>query len=289
MDINDILPRLKGVKRSGQGKWIARCCAHDDRSPSLSIRDVGNGRILFNCFVGCSYESIIAALGIDPQRRRGPYIPPTPIRQAIPDKPIDAQAIWQRWFDATDFQHLDGLGMSLGVDTDALRAIGCAWAPPHSAWSFPMKDATGKVIGIRLRNEDGHKWAVKGSKSGLFIPSEHHVSDGTLHLVEGVTDLAAAMTIGLYAIGRAACLGQENLILDFIRMQKVRRLVILADLDDPGIRGARKLQDMLPIPSVMTLLPAKDVREFVNNGGTPNMIQSIVKDLVWSRPRERAA
>lgn len=219
-----------------------------------------------------------------------PYVAPTPIRQAIPDKPIDAQGIWQRWFDATDFHHLDGLGMSLGVDTDALRAIGCAWAPPHKAWSFPMREATGKVIGIRLRSTEGAKWAVKGSHQGLFLPTEYpYATDGTLHLVEGVTDLAAAMTIGLYAIGRPSCLGQENLILDFIRSQNVKRLVIICDNDDPGIRGAERLQSMLPVFSAMFLPPCKDLREFVNAGGTPSMIEASLRDTVWSRPRERAA
>lgn len=94
-----------------------------------------------------------------------------PIRQAIPDTHIDAHGLWKRWFDATEFHHLDGLGTSLGVDTDALKSIGCAWASPYNAWAFPMKDAKGNVIGIRLRREDGSKFAVKGSKSGLFIPT----------------------------------------------------------------------------------------------------------------------
>lgn len=219
------------------------------------------------------------------------YIPPTPIRQAIPDKPIDAQGIWQRWFDSTDFHHLDGLGMSLGVDTDALRAIGCAWAPAHKAWAFPMKQADGKVIGIRLRNDEGAKWAVKGSRSGIFIPSEYPycVDDATLYVVEGPTDLAAAMTIGLYAIGRAACLGQENMVVDFIKTRRVRRIAVLTDNDEAGMRGSEKLQTMLPIMNCLWCPPCKDIREFVNLGGTPMMIESAIRDTVWTRPREIAA
>ena len=34
-----ILDRLDGVRPTGDGRWIARCPAHDDRSPSLSIRE----------------------------------------------------------------------------------------------------------------------------------------------------------------------------------------------------------------------------------------------------------
>jgi hypothetical protein len=187
---------------------------------------------------------------------------------------------------ATDYQKLDDFGVSLGVDTDALKAIGCAWATPYNAWAFPMKQADEKVVGIRLRNMDGDKWAVKGSKSGLFIPENYPIDfDGTLWLTEGPTDLAAALTLGLFSIGRPACLGQENLILNYLQRIKARRLVIVSDLDDPGIRGARKLQDRLPVPSVIVILPSKDLREFLNRGGTKRIIDSIIKDMVWTNPR----
>jgi hypothetical protein len=62
MNVDAILQRLKGVKRNGAG-WIARCPAHADKSPSLSIREE-NGRVLFHCFAGCTLEAICSALGI---------------------------------------------------------------------------------------------------------------------------------------------------------------------------------------------------------------------------------
>lgn len=281
MQITDILYKLKGVRKLGPDRWIARCCAHDDRRPSLSIKNA-NGKILIHCFTGCSYESIIAALGIDNSK---PLRAPAPVRKAIEDKPIDALAMWKRWFESTDGRHLDALGMSLGVDTDCLKAIGCAWST-FGAWAFPMRDASNKVIGIRLRNDRGDKWAVKGSKSGLFIPDDYsYINDRVLYLVEGPTDLAAAMTIGLRAFGRAACLGQENFILQYIARQKIERLVIVTDNDDPGLRGAGKLQSMLPILSCVWVPPCKDIREFVNLGGNYNTMQAILKDLCWTRPR----
>lgn len=285
MEIYEILPKLKGVRRAGQGKWSAQCCAHDDRKPSLSIRDVGNGRILLNCFAGCSYESILLALGLDPKHRQSYYVPPQPIRKAIEDKPIDARGIWQRWFDATEFGYMDAFGILLGVDTDALRSIGCAWAEPHNAWAFPMKDAGGKVIGIRLRNMQGHKWAVKGSRQGLFIPTDYPFgSDGTLWICEGPTDLAAALTLGLVAIARPACLGQETMLIEYIRAQRVKRVVIVTDNDDPGLRGAAKLQGSLPVLSCVWIPPCKDIREFLNRGGDRRMIEASISDLVWVRP-----
>lgn len=50
------------MKINGAG-WVACCPAHDDRSPSLSIREQ-NGRILLYCFAGCSVEAICAAARI---------------------------------------------------------------------------------------------------------------------------------------------------------------------------------------------------------------------------------
>jgi len=41
---------------------MAHCPAHDDRNPSLSIRDGNNGKPLLHCFAGCSPEAVIAAL-----------------------------------------------------------------------------------------------------------------------------------------------------------------------------------------------------------------------------------
>lgn len=210
-----------------------------------------------------------------------PFVPAP--RKAIEDKPIDAQLMWQRWFERTEDHRRDHLGEALGVDTDCLKAIGCAWST--QAWAFPMRDANENVIGIRLRNDQGEKWAVKGSHSGLFIPSEYPaMADGNLYLVEGPTDLAAAMTIGLQAIGRAACLGQEQMIIAYLQRKKVQRLVIVTDNDEPGLRGAQKLQGMLPILSCVWVPPAKDIREFVNFGGNYFTVQSCLKEIAWTRP-----
>jgi hypothetical protein len=62
MNAEAILTHLHGLRRSG-GEWSARCPAHSDRNPSLSIREC-DGRVLVHCFAGCSVESICEALQI---------------------------------------------------------------------------------------------------------------------------------------------------------------------------------------------------------------------------------
>lgn len=52
-----------GGKRYGNG-YIARCPAHDDRHPSLSIRE-DNDRLLMHCFAGCDWQAIYQALKVD--------------------------------------------------------------------------------------------------------------------------------------------------------------------------------------------------------------------------------
>jgi putative DNA primase/helicase len=44
------------------GRWMARCPAHDDRKPSLSIQDADDGKVLVHCHARCSQEHVIAAL-----------------------------------------------------------------------------------------------------------------------------------------------------------------------------------------------------------------------------------
>ena len=61
--LSNLLSRLEGVREVWPGQFYARCAAHDDRSPSLSIRDNGD-KILIHCFAGCSPEDVLAAVGL---------------------------------------------------------------------------------------------------------------------------------------------------------------------------------------------------------------------------------
>jgi len=64
MSLETLIDRLDGVKETGYGKYVARCPAHDDQSPSLAIKDCGDGRILLHCFSLCETEDVLAAVGL---------------------------------------------------------------------------------------------------------------------------------------------------------------------------------------------------------------------------------
>jgi len=72
MSLDFLLSRLTKV-RGGNGGWTACCPAHEDRTPSLSIRD-DDGRVLLHCHAGCDVQSIVSALQLD----IGDLFPPKP-------------------------------------------------------------------------------------------------------------------------------------------------------------------------------------------------------------------
>jgi hypothetical protein len=59
--LDRVLGLLQQPRRAGDG-WVARCPAHEDRHPSLSVGEGAEGRVLLNCHAGCALDAILAAL-----------------------------------------------------------------------------------------------------------------------------------------------------------------------------------------------------------------------------------
>lgn len=59
-----VLDRLECVRPMGRDQWLARCPAHDDRRPSLSVRELPDGVLLVNCFASCGAADVLAAVGL---------------------------------------------------------------------------------------------------------------------------------------------------------------------------------------------------------------------------------
>ncbi|MCW5976937.1 MAG: hypothetical protein KIT09_02615 [Bryobacteraceae bacterium] len=75
MTAREIARALNG-RKSGAG-WSARCPAHDDRSPSLTLAE-RDGRLLVHCFGGCAQAAVIEALrqrGLWPEPERRDFSP----------------------------------------------------------------------------------------------------------------------------------------------------------------------------------------------------------------------
>jgi len=65
MSIENILPLLHKVRRTQRGRWQACCPAHEDKGPSLALRELDDGRVLLHCFAGCAAGDIVGALGLE--------------------------------------------------------------------------------------------------------------------------------------------------------------------------------------------------------------------------------
>ncbi|MGH8291157.1 MAG: DNA primase [Steroidobacteraceae bacterium] len=59
-----LLDRLKCVKQRAPDRWLARCPAHPDRNPSLSVRELEDGRLLVHDFGGCQVSDVLQAVGL---------------------------------------------------------------------------------------------------------------------------------------------------------------------------------------------------------------------------------
>jgi hypothetical protein len=98
MSVDMILSHLVMKKQTGIGRWIAQCPAHDDRGPSLSIRELDDGRTLIHCFAGCDTPNVLAAIGMEMSDlfpdRKGDHF--SPERRPFPA----ADALWCIAFEA---------------------------------------------------------------------------------------------------------------------------------------------------------------------------------------------
>ena len=85
-----LLSRLDKVKQTRTDAWQACCPAHDDRSPSLSVRLAEDGKLLLKCWSGCGAADIVAAVGMElsdlfPRRERDTWSRPVaPAQRWIP-------------------------------------------------------------------------------------------------------------------------------------------------------------------------------------------------------------
>jgi hypothetical protein len=80
MSAENLLQRLEKVRKTGTDKWSARCPAHEDKGPSLAVRELDDGRVLLHCFAGCGTGEVLNALGMDfselyPSKITGDYLP----------------------------------------------------------------------------------------------------------------------------------------------------------------------------------------------------------------------
>ena len=68
--LDDFLALLKSVKRDRESQYKALCPGHNDREPSLSIKEA-DGKILLKCFSGCELADILKPLNLEAKDCKG--------------------------------------------------------------------------------------------------------------------------------------------------------------------------------------------------------------------------
>lgn len=206
------------------------------------------------------------------------YIPPT-----AAEVNLDVPAILRRYSMDTTPALMAEFAASLGVAASALERLGAVWSRRHNAWAFPMRDATGRAVGVRLRTIDGKKWAIRGSHSGLFLSAtfegDFFGGAGPIFVCEGPTDTAAMLTLGLDAIGRPSCSSCGDMVKTLLAEER-REVVIVQDRDVPGQRGAAQLAIDLRRPcKIITPMKGKDAREWVKLGATRALVLAVCANI----------
>lgn len=171
-----------------------------------------------------------------------------------------------------DIQEGTGLRTPDGVAPDVwLRLARCE----GDRWVIAERGVDGQIVGEAHRFNDGSKRFVRGGRRGLIVdwpldPYAGSSSAKPIYVCEGASDTAAALSLGLDAVGipmTGACADE------LAQLLKDRHAVVIADCDEAGERGARKVIGALlgTCASVRLILPpegAKDTREAVVNGAT---------------------
>lgn len=251
------IAKALGGRKVGSG-WMARCPAHDDREPSLSIRDADDGKVLLHCHAGCDQAAVIEAL-----RARGLWSdtgqshPPRALRRSESvtqggregaDRTRPALDLWRASRPAT------------GTPVEAyLRSRGLTLPTPSTLrFHAGLKHASGGIwpamVALVRRGTDGRPLAVHrtflardGSSKAPVEPAKMMLGPcrgGAVRLAEpgdrlmvgeGVeTCLAAMQATGHPAWSALSTSGLRTLGLP----DAVREVIVLADGDEPGETAA---------------------------------------------------
>lgn len=285
--ITKLLQSCKCVTRCGSG-YLARCPAHNDVNPSLSIAEGEDGKVLLHCHTGCETEDIVEALSLEmkdlfcqteagKQRARDKKSCEALLSTVTRQTPaIDYQQQYKEYRSASTPKLLQELADALGVSPESLGDIQVGWCEASQRWSFPERNGRKQITGFLFRDRNGQKQIGTGGKRGLIIPRSFfkNPKNEPLLILEGASDTAAGLTMGWNVIGRPSVNGGVSQLAELLKSWK-QKIVIIADNDMKrdghwcGLDGAKhvasQLARQLRVPVATSTIPQKfkDVRELL--------------------------
>jgi phage/plasmid primase-like uncharacterized protein len=174
------------------------------------------------------------------------------------------------------------------VSEQSLISLRVGITSDRNASTWPMRNERGQVIGVRIValpwiDRSSGKWSRRGSQNGIFNSAETPRADTRLFITEGASDTAAAISLGLWAIGRSSCNTSTFFVDRFIHLRQPSRLTLIADNDAPGINGATRLAKSLcenlpeSLRSVEVIAPpnpGSDLRSWIADGADEAAIRN---------------
>jgi hypothetical protein len=275
--LNEVLAKLERVRKV-RGGWVARCPAHEDRNPSLSLT-VKEGKVLIHCHAGCTFESICVAIGIKTSdlflnNRPGPA-PARPRTAAIPkaNRSVRSQKFGGTEEDVERMHrdlvknsqvqmYINSRGISLSV-AEKLRWGATKWRFRNDQGRWVEKLALavphyreGKLVGIKFKTIDGTKLfsQLPGSSiEGLYALGQLDPNAGDVLVLEGPEDAALAISHGFNAVAiNAAHAGVPAS--DIAVLCQQARIFLIGDQDAAGQRAMDALQQRLPVDRAIRIL-----------------------------------
>jgi hypothetical protein len=277
--VDRLLEALDGVRAAGNEKWIARCPAHEDRSPSLSIGIGDDGRVLVHCFAGCSTQDIVSAVRLEVRDLFSPdhdadgadWSPSTPrvISKPPADLPSEQQLEeWRRDLleNGTALQRLEKLR---GWTRDAVSGLGLGWDSRRIV--FPARDAAGGLVGVARYlpgarpNGESKMLADAGSSRALWPAPETVDASQPVWLTEGEPDAVSLASLGLSVVGVPGTASWRS---EWAARFSGRDVIVCMDCDDPGRALAARIgEDLLDYATTVRVLDLDTTRDDAHDVG----------------------
>jgi hypothetical protein len=223
----------------------------------------------------------------------GEAVPYKPVKQPprVTDTELSARfgPLARSWY-VKQGEKAAELARLLGVAAWTTDVLWIGW--DGSAWTIPERNHREQIIGIQRRLVSGRKICVLGSRRGLTYADDWLDYPGPVFLVEGASDVAAGLTLGLCVVGRPSNIGGVEYLVKLLGKRAAdRRIIVVGERDEkdrmalvrhkaecrccgqcfPGMYGAKTVAARLAqrlerlIPWALPPAPHKDLRGWLNS------------------------
>lgn len=249
MNVEEVLQYFQGVKATATG-WEGLCPAHNDKNPSLSIKEGDDGRVLLHCHAGCPIDNVVGAVGLN-------------LADLFPDgrKPHKQEIVAA--YDYTD------AGGSLLYQSVRLEGK-----------QFRQRRPDGN---------GGWTWSMAGVKRVLYrLPELVALTPGErlVFVVEGEKSCDRVRSEGLVATTSVA--GTNSWRKGAAKYTEVLRdhlVAVVPDQDEAGYEYAREVANSLigvarevRLVKLPNLAAKGDISDWLDAGGTVEELKALVRD-----------